>query len=96
MVPKVTPYDVDRGPVSFLSRPSRCLRDKRPKQYPTVEHSEVVQKCKARRRCCCSPGKCLVSWGTAFVPNNIQPSNTLKSSKNVRQEDAVAVVLESV
>ena len=30
------------------------------------------------------------------VPNNIQPSNTLKLSKNVRQEDAVAVVLESV
>ena len=96
MVSKVTPYDVDLGPVSFLFRPSRCLRDKRRKQYPTVKHSEVVQKCKARRRCCCSPGKCLVSWGTAFVPNNIQPSNTLKSSKNVRQEDAVAVVLESV
>ena len=81
MVPKVTPYDVDLGPVSFLSRPSRCLRDKRPKQYPTVEHSEVIQKCKARRRCCCSPGKCLVSWGTAFVPNNIQPSNTLKCKR---------------
>ena len=30
------------------------------------------------------------------VPNNIQPSNTLKLSKNVRQEDAVAVVLESI
>ena len=66
MVPKVTPYDVDLGPVCFLSRPSSCLRDKRPKQYPTIEHSEVVQKCKARRRCCCSPGKCLVSRGRAF------------------------------
>ena len=43
MVPKVTPYNVDLGPVCFLSRPSSCLRDKRPKQYPTVEHSEVVQ-----------------------------------------------------
>ena len=63
MVPKVTPYDSDLGPVCFLSRPSSCLRDKRPKQYPTVQHSEVVQKCKARRRCCCSPGKCLMSWG---------------------------------
>ena len=52
MVPKVTPYDSDLGPVCFLSRPSSCLRDKRPKQYPTVQHSEVVQKCKARRRCC--------------------------------------------
>ena len=34
------------------------------------------------------------------VPNKIQPSNTLKLSKNVKQEDAVvvavAVVLESV
>ena len=30
------------------------------------------------------------------VPNNIQTSNTLKLSKTVRQEDAVAVVLESV
>ena len=61
MVPKVTPYDADRGPVRFLSWPSSCLRDKRPKQYPT--------------------------------------SNTLKLSKNVKQEDAVvavAVVLESV
>ena len=58
MVPKVTPYDVDLGPVCFLSRPSSCLRDKRPKQY--------------------------------------QPSNSLKLSKKVRQEDAVAVVLESV
>ena len=66
MVPKVTPYDVDLSPVCFLSRPSNCLRDKRPKQYPTVEHSEVVQKCKTRRRCCCSPGKCLMSWGRAF------------------------------
>ena len=66
MVPKVTPYDVDLGPVCFLSRPSSCLRDKRPKQYPTVEHSEVVQKRKARRRCCCSPGKCLMSWGREF------------------------------
>ena len=66
MVPKVTPYDADLGPVCFLSRPSSCLRDKRPKQYPTVEHSEVVQNCKARRRCCCSPGKCLMSWGRAF------------------------------
>ena len=66
MVPKVTPYDVDLGPVCFLSRPSSCLRDKRPKQYPAVEHSEVVQKCKARRRCCRSPGKCLMSWGRAF------------------------------
>ena len=61
MVPKVTPYDVDLGSVCFLSRPSSCLRDKRPRQYPTVEHSEVVQKCKARRRCCCSPGKCMMS-----------------------------------
>ena len=61
MVPMVTPYDVDLGPVCFLSRPSSCLRDKRPKQYPTVEHSEVVQKCKARRHCCCSLGKCLMS-----------------------------------
>ena len=25
-------------PICFLSRPSSCLRDKRPKQYPTVEH----------------------------------------------------------
>ena len=58
MVPKVTPYDVDLGPVCFLSRPSSCLRDKHPKQYPTVEHSKL--------------------------------------SKNVRQEDSVAVVLESV
>ena len=66
MVPKVTPYDVDLGPVCFLSRPSSCLRDKRPKQYPAVEHSEGVQKCKARRRCCRSPGKCLMSWGRAF------------------------------
>ena len=66
MMPKVTSYDVDHGPVCFLSRPSSCLRDKRPKQYPTVEHSEVVQKCKTRRRCCCSPGKCLMSWGRAF------------------------------
>ena len=66
MVPMVTPYDVDLGPVCFLSRPSSCLRDKRPKQYPTVEHSEVVQKCKARRHCCCSLGKCLMSWGRAF------------------------------
>ena len=66
MVPKVTPYDSDLGPVCFLSRPSSCLRGKRPKQYPTVEHSEVVQKCRARRRCCCSPGKCLMSWGRAF------------------------------
>ena len=30
------------------------------------------------------------------VPNNIQPLNTLKLSKDVRQEDAVAVVLENV
>ena len=30
------------------------------------------------------------------VPNNIQPSNIVKLSKIVRQEDAVAVVLESV
>ena len=44
MVPKVTPYDVDLGPVCFLSWPSSCLRDKRPKYYPTVEHSDVVQK----------------------------------------------------
>ena len=69
MVPKVTPYDADLGPVCFLSRPSSCLRDKRPKQYPTVERvfdTEVVQKCKARRRCCCSPGMCLMSWGRAF------------------------------
>ena len=66
MVPKVTTYDVDLGPVRFLSRPSSCLRDKRPKQYPTVVHSEVVQKCKARRHCCCGPGKCLMSWGRAF------------------------------
>ena len=66
MVPKVTPYDVDLGPICFLSRPSSCLRDKHPKQYPTVEHSEVVQKCKARRRCCCIPGKCLMSWGRAL------------------------------
>ena len=65
MVPKLTPYDVDLGPVCFLSRLSSCLRDKRPKQYPTVEHSEVVQKCKTRRRCCCSPGKCLMSWRRA-------------------------------
>ena len=66
MVPKVTPYDVDLGPVRFLSRTSSCLRDQRPKQYPAVEHSEVVQKGKARRRCCCSPGKCLMSWGREF------------------------------
>ena len=66
MLPKVTPYDVDLGPVCFLSRPSGSLRDKHPKQYPTVECFEVVQKCKARRRCCCSPGKCLMSWGRAF------------------------------
>ena len=66
MVPKVTPYYDDLGPVCFLSRPSSCLRDKRPKQCPTSEHSEVVQKCKARRRCCCSPGKYLTSWGRAF------------------------------
>ena len=66
MVPKVTPYDVDHGPVCFLSQPSSCLQDKHPKQYPTVEHSEVVQKCKARRHCCCSPGKCWMSWGRAF------------------------------
>ena len=66
MVPKVTPYGVDLGHVCFLSRPSSCLRDKRPRQYPTVEHSEVVQKCKARRRCWYSPGKCLMSWGRAF------------------------------
>ena len=66
MMPKVTSYDVDHGPVCFLSRPSSCLRDKRPKQYPTIEYSEVVQKCKARRRCCCSPGKCLMSWGRAI------------------------------
>ena len=32
MVPKVTPYEFGRGPVCFLSRPSSCLRDKRPKQ----------------------------------------------------------------
>ena len=57
MVPKVTPYDVDLSPVCFLSRPSNCLRDKIPKQYPTVDHSKVVQKCRTRRRCCCSPGK---------------------------------------
>ena len=66
MVPKVTTYDVDLGPVCFLSRLSSCLRDKRPKHYPAVEHSEVVQKGKARRRCCCSPGKCLMSWGRAL------------------------------
>ena len=66
MVPKVTPYDIDLGPIWFLSWPSSCLWDKRPKQYPTVEHSEVVQKCKARRRCCCSPGKCLMSWWRAL------------------------------
>ena len=66
MVPKVIPYDVDLGPVCILSRPLSCLRDKRPKQYPTAEHCEVVQECKARRRCCCSPGKCLISWGRAF------------------------------
>ena len=66
MVPKVTPYDDDLVPVRFLSRPSSCLRYKRPKQYPTVEHSEAVQRCKARRRCCCSPGKCLLSCGRAF------------------------------
>ena len=59
-------YDVDLGPICFLSWPSSCLRDKRPKQYPNVEHSEVVQNCKARRRCCCSPGKCLVSRGRAL------------------------------
>ena len=52
MVPKVTPFDVDLGPICFLSWPLSCLRDKRPKQYPTVEHSEVVKKCKAGRRCC--------------------------------------------
>ena len=44
MVPKVTPYDVDLDPVCFLSRPLSCLRDKRLKQYPTVEHSEVIKK----------------------------------------------------
>ena len=32
MVPKVTPYEFGRGPVCFLSRPSSCLPDKRPKQ----------------------------------------------------------------
>ena len=57
MVSKVTPYNVDLGPICFLSRPSGCLRDKRPKQYPTVKHSDVVQTCQERRRCCCSPGK---------------------------------------
>ena len=66
MVPKVTPCDVDLGPVCLLSRPSSCLQDKRPKQFPTVEHSEVVQKCRSRRRCCWSPGKWLMSWGRAF------------------------------
>ena len=66
MVPRVTPYDVDLGPVCLLSRPSSCLQDKRPKQFPTVEHSEVVQKCRSRRRCCCSPGKCSMSWGRAL------------------------------
>ena len=35
-------------------------------QYPIIEHSEVVQKCKARRHCCCTPGKCLMSWWRAF------------------------------
>ena len=53
--------DVDLGPICFLSRPSSCLWDKCPKQYPTVEHSEDVQKYKAKRHCCCSPGKCLMS-----------------------------------
>ena len=66
MVPKVTPYDVDLGPVCLLSRPSSCLQDKRPKQFPTVEHSEVVQRCKTRRRYYCSPGKCFMSWGREF------------------------------
>ena len=86
MVPKVTPYDVDLGPVSFLSRPSRCLRDKRPKQYPTVEHSEVVQKCKARRRCCCSLGKCLMSWERAFEqPKHRQGSSHLLQGEGIAQ-----------
>ena len=30
------------------------------------------------------------------IPNNVELLNTLKLSKNVRQEDTVAVVLESV
>ena len=48
MVPKVTPYNVNRGPVCFLPWHSEsCLWDKHPKQCWTVEHSEVVQKCKA-------------------------------------------------
>ena len=65
MVPRVTPYDVDLGPVCFLSRPSSVCEINVPNNIQP-SNTEVVQKGKARRRCCCSPGKCLMSWGRKF------------------------------
>ena len=88
MVPKVTPLTLTLAPFAFCPGLQAVCEINVPNNIQP-SNTEVVKKCTARRRCCCSPGKCLMSW--AIWATNA-PSRIITSASGERSAARYAAV----